>query len=254
MVNLILPKQRIDNIDCVIFDKDGTLTDAHSYWGYILYLRAKKIATLYGLPESAQNEIMLAMGYSVDEECLLPTGPVALVSRNEVIECVVRFLQRRFDIFVNNDHIGIIFDEVAQEHRKGISEHVVLLPGVVELLKTLQSFNVKMGVVTSDSVVSAEAALSHAGIREFFSVVIGRESCPFTKETGVPCAKALQMLNGLGKNSLTIGDSPVDMTMADVNYMRSIGVATGQISISELSLYSPYVVGSLEDIKVEEIV
>ena len=42
---------QLDNIETVIFDKDGTFIDLHYFWGKMTELRVKEIIRRYGLDE-----------------------------------------------------------------------------------------------------------------------------------------------------------------------------------------------------------
>jgi HAD superfamily hydrolase (TIGR01549 family) len=237
----------LNNIESVIFDKDGTLTDVHSYWGRIIELRAKALQEHFNLPYPAQVLLEECMGLDLINERLRPEGPIALVSRKIVIEKVIECLSTYRNALVSE--IETIFTEVQAEFEKEIYDYIKILPGVKPFLYKLEAAKIKMGIVTSDSVVSTQKVLSYLGINELFSYIVGRESCAETKETGIPCKKALELGNLNPATTITIGDSPVDLIMAKQNHLLgSIGVTTGQASKKALREHSRYVVESLGDL------
>ena len=93
--------------------------------------------------------------------------------------------------------------------------------------------------------------LEHFGWKSLFEVVIGRESTPEHKESGVPAKMALETLNANPKTTIMIGDAPMDYLAAkNAGVEKTILVATGQIDADSLLKTSLYVVESLSDIEI----
>jgi phosphoglycolate phosphatase len=254
MVNISTAGWKLEGVEAVIFDKDGTLTDSHQYWKYIIFQRAKAIVEKYNLHKSIASPLCQAMGYSFEEGKLSREGPIALVSRNKVIEVVVRFLAVGYEVYVLDRDIGAIFDEVAEKRKAEMLDNVVLLPGVKACLDTLLKHHVVMGIVTSDSVISAGTALKKVGIGGYFDIVIGRESCDQPKETGMPCLIAAQTLGKSLQSTIVIGDAPVDIHMAyKAGLLAGVGVATGQLHIEDLRGHTDYVVRDLKGLRIEGV-
>ena len=111
--------------------------------------------------------------------------------------------------------------------------------------------NIKIGIVTSDSVKSTELTIKQFGWETLFDVVIGRESSEFTKESGEPTKLALRTLNANPKTTIMIGDAPMDFVSAQrAGIKRTLLVATGQIKITELSKFTSYALNSLKELEI----
>ena len=83
-MNLQGPNFQITNVNHIIFDKDGTLTDAHVYWAEIIRRRSRAICTAFDLPVSLySSKLELSMGLGLDG-FLTSEGPIAIKSRSEV--------------------------------------------------------------------------------------------------------------------------------------------------------------------------
>ena len=109
--------------------------------------------------------------------------------------------------------------------------------------------NIKTGIVTSDSVESTNLTLKHFGWMDLFDVVIGRGSCPYTKESGEPTKMALEILNSSPTTSVMIGDTPMDYISAiRAGITRTILVTTGQVEREILEKSNKYVLSSLSEI------
>ena len=73
---------------------------------------------------------------------------------------------------------------------------------------------IKLGIVTSDSKESTEKTINYFEWNDLFQVIIGRESTPYTKESGEPTKLAVKELNANPNTTLMIGDAPMDYISA----------------------------------------
>ena len=241
---------KLDGISAILFDKDGTFVDSHQYWGKIIFHRSQRICEAFHLEDSYIKKLEIVMGFSRDLGRLLPVGPIALVSRDEVIEFITQYLLTQ-KIEVSTLQIAEIFECVHYEMEK-IDVHIQLIPEALPLFKSLKERGIKLAVVTTDAVKNTEMALEKLGLGSFFSAIVGRESCKEPKASGVPAIIALSKLGVLAKETICVGDAPMDMQMASKSgCLASIGVATGQVSESELLKVTPYVVDNLSQLLID---
>lgn len=240
---------KLDKVSAILFDKDGTFVDSHQYWGRIIFHRSQAICEAFHLDSSYIERLEVVMGFSRESRCLLPNGPIALVSRDEVIDCVSKYLVDQ-KVSVSNHRIEKIFEGVHHEMEK-IDEHIQLIPEALPLFRALKERGIKLAVVTTDAIKNTEMTLDKLGLQEYFSAIVGRESCKEPKASGVPATIALSKLGMSAEESICIGDAPMDMQMAlKSGCQASIGVATGQVSESDLRKVTPYVVGRLSQLLV----
>ena len=86
MISLKTSKWQIDNIETVLFDKDGTFIDLHYFWGQMTKLRVQEIINRYNLKQDLFEELCLYLGYDVQSKKMLADGITALYSRSKIIE------------------------------------------------------------------------------------------------------------------------------------------------------------------------
>lgn len=240
---------RLDGISAVLFDKDGTFVDSHQYWGKIIFYRSKAICDAFQMNASYIEKLEIVMGFSRAQGCLLSSGPIALVSRDEVIEIVIQYLNSQ-NVKTTKSQISEIFDRVHHEMEK-YDDHIRIISTALPLFKALKERGIQLAVVTTDAIKNTEMTVNKLGLQSYFSAIVGRESCKEPKASGVPATIALSKLGVLAQESVCIGDAPMDMQMAVNSGCRaSIGVATGQISQSDLLKVTPYVVSALSDLLV----
>lgn len=249
MISISSNEWTINGIDGILFDKDGTLTDSHIYWGRIIERRAHSIIGYYSLEKGILKELCLSMGYCMSSKRLQEEGPIALVSREEVISQVDKFLLSKGV----DSSWSILSDLFQSEHEAFLDEifdYVVILPGVENFLNEVKKRGIKTAVVTTDSVKNTSMILKHLDLENYFDAVIGKESTKEPKVSGVPALEALKIMNIEADVSACIGDAPMDIIMAQKSGLKcGIAVATGQISSEKLKGYTPYVAESLPDIR-----
>ena len=92
MPTLYSDNWQIDNVEAVFWDKDGTFINPDAYWGKLCELRIEKIISFFNLPQNMYDDVAYVIGYDVLNKKLIPNGPVAVLSRNEVIDILLAYL------------------------------------------------------------------------------------------------------------------------------------------------------------------
>ena len=248
MISLKTQDWQLDNIDTVIFDKDGTFIDLHYFWGKMTELRVAEILKRYNLPKDNFQELCLRLGYDINSGKMLSDGITALYSRAIIIQIFCKDL-KDFRVDISEKELEEIFDYVNTIFYKEMVKYTKPINSAVEFIKKLRKTDVKIGIVTSDSKESTELTLKHFDWENLFDIVIGRESTKETKESGIPVKLALEQLNACSENTIMIGDAPMDYIAAqNAGVEKTILVATGQINKNDLLKTSDYVLDSLEEI------
>ena len=90
--NILCKNLKIENILGVVLDKDGTLTDSNVYWAEIIRRRTSAISKRFNLSSNKYSFICESMGLDIDRNILIPQGPIAIKTRDEVVSNVVKKL------------------------------------------------------------------------------------------------------------------------------------------------------------------
>ena len=120
-----------DEIECVILDKDGTITDSHYYWSEIIIRRARMIIETLNLDQKCFELIASSMGLNTFSNKLSNEGPIALKSREEVIRIVCQKLNKK-NIKINNNQLSKIFLKVHEEFTIDAKEIIIHFPHIFE--------------------------------------------------------------------------------------------------------------------------
>ena len=67
-INLKLKNIEIKNIDTIIFDKDGTITNSNVYWSEIIFLRSTEIIKTFKLNKNYLSFICESMGLDLNKK------------------------------------------------------------------------------------------------------------------------------------------------------------------------------------------
>ena len=251
MITLKTPDWQLDNIDTVLFDKDGTFIDLHYFWGKMTELRVEEILKRYNLSRENFSKLCLRLGYNVKSGKMLSDGITALYSRIIIIQIFCKDL-KNFGVDISEKELEEIFDYVNNIFYKEMVKYTKPIDSAVEFIKKLRKNGIKIGIVTSDSKESTLMTLRHFDWENLFDVVIGRESTKETKESGIPVKMALKEINSKPETAIMIGDAPMDSIAAkNAGVERTILSATGQIEKDELLKTSNYVVDSLKEIEIK---
>jgi phosphoglycolate phosphatase-like HAD superfamily hydrolase len=253
MFSISGPGWVVEGIEVVIFDKDGTIADIHPYWGEIIRRRARAVMAHYQLADSLFPQLCRAMGLSLAENRLLPEGPVGLASREEVMQAL-RGCLNDLGVQSSAEVMAALFTQVHEAFSSGMDRYLQLIPGTQEFFAGLQRAGARLAVVTSDTAVNTRQALDKLGVGGYFSVIVGRDTTPEPKVSGVPARRALEELGGRCERTVCVGDALMDFVMAKQSGCRAgIGVATGQTQASELRKHTPYVALSMNDLTAKTI-
>lgn len=250
MISLKTKKWKIDNIETILFDKDGTFIDLHYFWGKMTELRCIQIIKEFNVDTKLLPQLCLILGFDLEKQKMIPDGITAMFSRPVIIK-IFREKLEKYNVFTTEEKITEIFDEVNEIFNKNLVEYAKPINEAIEFIKNIKKLGIKTGVVTSDSIDSAKLTIKHFEWENLFDCIIGRECSKDTKESGALSVLALKELKANPKTTIMIGDTPMDYLSAiNSGIEKTILASTGQIPIDELEKTSPYALNSLNEIEI----
>ncbi len=250
MISLKTKDWEINNIDTILFDKDGTFIDLHYFWGKMTELRAKEVIKRFNLDDKLFEKLCLYLGYDILTGKMLKDGITALYSRPKIIDIFCENL-KECNVETTHKEIEEIFDYINTIFYKEMEKYTKPIDTAITFIKKVRQQGIKCGIVTSDSKESTLLTLNHFDWNNLFDVVIGRESTPEHKESGVPAKMAITAINANPQTTIMIGDAPMDYLAAiNAGIEKTILVATGQIERECLLEASPYSINSLDEITI----
>lgn len=214
---------KLGNIKAVVFDKDGTLANSQHYLMRLAFKRLELIEALF--PDLTA---ILLKAWGVSDGALNSDGLMAIGTRFENEIVTAGYIAAEGYAWADAlGRIQQIFAEVdAQMPSKAL--YTPLFDGTIEMLSTLASTPLRLGVLSADSQFHVDAFVDHYQLHQYFDIWLGTDSSEFAKPKPEALNRICQKLGVEASQTLVIGDSAVDLHLA-----RN-GRAAGFFSVSSI--------------------
>ena len=171
----------------VIFDLDGTLVDS-----------AADIA-------EALNRTL--------EDWQLPRVPEATVL-TWIGDGVRRLVEQAFTAANSDIALDQVMPGFMRHYQECLLRSPRLFEGVLPALQALRERRVPMAICTNKPSAMVAPLLAHLGVEDFFAMVLGGDSLPERKPSGVPLRHIAAAFNVAPGEALMVGDSITDYRAA----------------------------------------
>lgn len=249
-VDLIVKGALIPDVDLVVFDKDGTLIDVHTYWANMIRFRAEAIVARLGLGLVERNGIMDAMGVDIGTGGIKPEGPVGLKKREVVLRAGVEYL-------ISGGHADAtalfedVFHDVDESSLGRLDEIIRPLNGLDGLIGNLHDGGCRIALATTDRSYRAAAVMEYLGLNEKLSFIAGADMVEKPKPDPEIIHLICQRLGVPPGKSVMVGDAASDVNAGlRAGCLASIGVASGLTPKAMLEELTPHVVPDISAIEV----
>lgn len=189
----------------LIIDFDGTLADTSPGIQTTMEATFQEM----GFPIPAPEDIRQTIGLALSEAISLLSG-----KRGAELHLAVSTYRR-------------VFDEVG-------SMHVCLFPGVESTLRKLHSLGTTLAVATARGHESVEGLLESLGVRDLISYIVACDDVEHTKPHPEAVLKLICQAGISPSNTIVVGDTTYDISMAHAGGVTSIGVTYGNHSSRQL--------------------
>jgi phosphoglycolate phosphatase len=196
------------NIQAVIFDKDGTLADSTTFLRNLGQRRSRLIdAQIPGV----QDPLLMAFG--LDHNQLNPGGLLAVGTRYENEIAAAAYVAETGRGWIESlDIVRSAFTEADQYMNRKAAE-TPLFHGALELLKSLHAAHMKLGILSSDTTSNVQDFIQTYQLDSYIQLQMGIDMPP-NKPDPALLHKACAALDVIPAATLLIGDSKADIQLA----------------------------------------
>lgn len=210
---------RFENIEAVIFDKDGTLANSHIFLRNLAQKRARLIdAQIPGVQEP------LLMAFGVESDRLNSAGLMAVGTRLEnEIAAAAYVAETGRDWMESLSIVQSAFTEADRVFDRK-ADNTPLYKGAKELMQAIAQASLKIGILSSDTTANVQDFVDKYELSSFVQLAMGTDS-GLSKPNPELLRHACAALDVLPERAIVIGDSAADMEMAcAANAAGCIGV------------------------------
>jgi len=214
----------MQEIQGILFDKDGTLFDFQASWG--AWIRN----LIHGFAEGDHVRAAAladALGYDLSTGRFLPDSLSIAGTVAEQAAAIAPYLP---EITVRDLMTALVEAAACAE--------MVAVDRLPNILADLRARGLRLGVATNDAESAAHAHLAQAGVADFFDYVAGFDSGHGAKPDPGMCRGFAEALSMDPAQIVMVGDSTHDLLAGRAAGMPVIGVLTGIASEQDLAPYA----------------
>jgi phosphoglycolate phosphatase len=210
-------KITFDNIQAILFDKNGTLEDSETY----LRSLAQKATRLIDAQIPGTGEPLL-MAFGINGNLLDPAGLISVASRRETEVAAAAYIAETGKGWFESLKIA---RQALDEAEKYIEQTPSpLFVGSLDLLKYLQKGGLKLGILSAATTDEVNKFVAHHQLSDYIQLKMGVDEGP-SKPDPVLFLQACEALGVEPGATLMVGDAVGDMQMArDAKAAGCIGI------------------------------
>ena len=210
MARIECPGKIFENVQAVIFDKDGTLANVESFLKSLGQKRSRLVdAQIPGV----QEPLLMAFGLEGDQ--INPGGLLAVGSRRENEIAAAAYVAETGREWLESLEIARSAFQEADSYLKRKADHTPLFAGALDTLKSIRSADLKLGILSSDTTENVRDFVQKYQLEDYVQLYLGTDAGP-SKPDPMLFKQACAALGTPPEVTLMIGDSKIDAALARV--------------------------------------
>ena len=232
----------LDQIDLVVFDKDGTLISFEAMWGGWARDLGSRLEAATRRPIA--GDVFSTIGFDPTADRVLAGGPLAIATMAELQELVGAVLRRWCpSVAAARRILGEAWFEPDPVER------AVPVADLARLFGALHDAGRRIAVATTDDRRPTEATLAGLGLADLIAdIVCGDDDGPTKPDPATLIGVSERVGVEIARTAM-VGDTPADLSMARAaGAGRSIGVRSGVASEADLVPHADVVLDTVGDL------
>jgi phosphoglycolate phosphatase len=232
----------LDEIDLVVFDKDGTLIDFHAMWGGWALELGRRLDDSTRRPVA--GDVFAAIGFDPVNDRVRAGAPLAVATMGELAETVAAVI-RRWCPSIAAARRAV---EMAWFRPDPVAS-AVPTADLAGLFAALRDSDRRIAVATTDDRAPTDATLRGLGIRDHVAALACGDDGVGVKPDPAMVLAICAALRVPPDRVAVVGDTPADLLMGrSAGAGRVIGVLTGVGERAELEPLADVVLGSIGEL------
>jgi phosphoglycolate phosphatase len=216
---------QFQNIQAVLFDKDGTLANAQAFLCQLGHQRAN---LLEALVPGVGPSLLEAFGLEGDR--LNPAGLLAVGTRLENEIAAAAYVAQTGWDWMESLHLVRSAFLKADQLMSPKAHHTPLFTGALATLQDLANIGIKVGIISSDSPSHVQQFVEYYQLERLVQVALGSHP-DLSKPDPRIVYQACQILAVSPSMTLVVGDSAADVEMAGAAAtVGCVGVGWGGVT------------------------
>ena len=221
---------QFQQIQAIVFDKDGTLADSHAYLSHLGHKRARLLdAQVPGVQEP------LLMAFGLDRDVLNPAGLLAVGTRQENEVAAAAYVAETGRNWLESLTIVRSAFMEADQILQRKADSTPPFAGAIDLLRSLAAAGIKLGILSADTTTNVQDFIDRYQLESLIQVGMGTDLPP-GKPHPAPFHRICEALATPPARTLMVGDSVADLEMAQAaGAAGSVGVTWGWTGVAALT-------------------
>lgn len=231
----------------ILFDKDGTLIDFNAVW----LTAAKEVVRFFiqinGLEYSTEVEKRIYQAIGMEQERVIPNGPLAYQTYYEIGTGICKELQKmqiELDTKLVERQLSVLFESVCA--RKDFSYHPIV--DLKPLFTQLSENGLKIGLATADTKSSVERCFTSLGVLDDFEYLGYDDGTLQPKPAGDMFFAFAKKCSLKPSEILVVGDTKNDMIFAHRYGGIGVGVLSGVSKKQDFGKEADFVVDTVAEL------
>ncbi len=222
----------------ILFDKDGTLIDVNDTW---VPIYRHMLCELFGTDGEGAERLMEKAGLDRATGLFRPNSILAGGTTRQLVDVWWPGL----DAAAAAQKAYILDHDYAPLVKNYLKPLMPLEP----LLSELRGMDLRLGVATNDSHVSAVGHISHLGVADLFEVIIAADTVAVPKPSGNMIRRFAEV-TGLAVSEIAmVGDNSHDMEEArNGGAGLAIAVLSGNAAASDIAHLADHTIASVAEL------